>query len=149
VPQVTDRISSVFERAPVLVARLRPLVPQGTSPEAIVAAARGIIESLDEAGRIAILDAHPRIGADPASLSDLSRSEQGATGDVATLAELVRLNDEYERRFGFRFVVFVNGRTKEQLLPVLRRRSTRSRAAELAAGIDEFLAIALARLRMS
>ena len=46
------------------------------------------------------------------------------------LAELARLNDEYERRFGFEFVVFVNGRTRAELLPVLRERLRRTVVGE-------------------
>ena len=39
----------------------------------------------------------------------------GMTVDVAT--ELERLNDAYETRFGFRYCVFVAGRSREALLP--------------------------------
>ena len=98
------------------------------------------------AEKIAVLNAHPRIGASIASLSTLSRQEQGTETDPATLAELARLNGEYESKFGFRFVVFVHGRRKEELVPVLRSRLARSRAAELATGVEEFLAIARDRL---
>ncbi len=146
-PAATDRFAMVFERAPVLVDRLAPIVPPGTAPEAVIAAARGIIASLSESERIAILDAHPRIGADAAALSAASRMEQGAATDPTTLAELVHLNADYERRFGFRFVVFVSGRAKSEIVPVLRARLRRSRAEELATGLDEFLAISLDRLR--
>ena len=45
-----------------------------------------------------------------------SLQEQGA----AELPELDRLNAEYEQRFGFRFVVFVNRRSKAEILEVLR-----------------------------
>ena len=58
------------------------------------------------------------------------------------LRELAELNDAYERRFGFRFVVFVNGRAKAELLPVLRARLGRTREEELATGISEYMAIA-------
>ena len=146
---ITETIEAVFERVPVLVGRLRPLVPEGTSPEAIVAAARAIIDSLPEPDRMRILDAHPRIGADPASLSTLSRDEQGGGDDPETLRELAALNDEYERRYGFRFVVFVAGRSKAEILPVLRERLGRTRERELAAGLDEFLRISQDRLRRS
>ena len=130
----------------MLVERLRPLVPEGTSPEAIAAAARAIIDSLSEPERIRILEVHPRIGADPASLSTLSRAEQGGGDDTETLRQLAALNDEYERRFGFRFVVFVAGRSKAEILPVLRERLRRTRERELAAGLDEFLRISEDRL---
>jgi allantoinase len=146
-PATADRLAIVFERAPGLVERLAPIVPPGTSPEAVIAAARGIIASLPEPERIAILNSHPRIGADPGSLSAASRAEQGASADVDTLAELVHLNAEYERRFGFRFVVWVNGRSKGEIVPVLRERLRHGRAEELDMGVGQFLAISLERLR--
>ena len=98
---------------------------------------------MTEAQRIAVLDAHPRIGADPRALSARSRSEQGEDVGPAVLATL---NDEYERKFGFRFVVFVHGRTKREVLAVLRERIGRSRDEELATGLEEFLAITRDRL---
>jgi 2-oxo-4-hydroxy-4-carboxy-5-ureidoimidazoline decarboxylase len=101
---------------------------------------------MNESERIAVLNAHPRIGADPASLSALSRLEQGGDADVTTLRELATMNDAYERRFGFRFVVFVAGRSKAEIVPLMRERLTRSREDELGTGIAEFLAIARDRL---
>ena len=57
------------------------------------------------------------------------------------------MNEEYEARFGFRFVVFVAGRPQSEIVPVFRERLRRTRAEELATGIDEFLAIAQDRLK--
>ena len=76
----------------------------------------------------------------------MSAREQGDPAEPATLRELASLNDEYERRFGFRCVVFVAGRSQAELLPILRERLRRTRGEELATGIDEFLAIARDRL---
>jgi 2-oxo-4-hydroxy-4-carboxy--5-ureidoimidazoline (OHCU) decarboxylase len=137
-------LAAVFERAPGLVARLR--VARDASPQAVVAAAREALAAMSERERIAVLDAHPRIGADPASLSLLSRREQGATADAATLRELAELNDAYERKFGFRFVVFVAGRPKGEIVSILRERLANPREDELHTGINEFLAISLDRL---
>jgi len=134
-------LAAIFERAPSLAERVR-----GSDPASIVASARSEIARMPEPERIAVLNAHPRIGADPASLSALSRREQSGDADVATLRELAAMNDAYERRFGFRFVVFVAGRSKAQILPVMRDRLWRSRGDELATGIEEFLAIARDRL---
>ena len=61
-------------------------------------------------------------------------------------ARLAELNELYERQFGFRFVVFVAGRSKSEIVPVLERRLRRTRDEELATGIEQFLAIALDRL---
>ena len=136
-----EALAAIFERAPALAERVR-----GNDAASIVASARSEVARMTESERIAVLDAHPRIGADPVSLSALSRSEQGGATDIATMRELTALNEEYERRFGFRFVVFVAGRSKAQIVPIFRERLRHTREVELAIGIDEFLAIAGDRL---
>jgi len=141
---ITGRLAAVFERAPGLAAALRH--GDEDTPRSIIAKARRALAEMNETEQIAVLDAHPRIGADPASLSLHSRREQGDASDAATLRELAALNDAYERKFGFRFVVFVAGRSKRDILPVLRSRLANTRERELKAGIDEFFAIALDRL---
>jgi 2-oxo-4-hydroxy-4-carboxy--5-ureidoimidazoline (OHCU) decarboxylase len=141
---MTERLAAVFERAPGLAAALH--LTSDETPRSIIAKARDALGRMAERERIAVLDAHPRIGANPASLSIRSRREQGAEGDTATLRELAELNDAYERKFGFQFVVFVAGRSKEQIVPVLRTRLANTRETELNTGIDEFLAISLDRL---
>jgi len=139
IPQVD--LDAVFERAPGLADRVR-----GDDADAIVASARDTLQRMSEAERIAVLDAHPRLGADASSLSRASRREQRGDATDATLERLRRLNDQYEERFGFRFVVFVHGRSKAEIIPVLEERITRTRAQELATGLEEFLAIAHDRL---
>jgi 2-oxo-4-hydroxy-4-carboxy--5-ureidoimidazoline (OHCU) decarboxylase len=88
---------------------------------------------LPEADQVAALATHPRIG-------EPSEEQRGAEPEV--LEELARLNEEYERRFGFEFVVFVDGRTRAELVPVLRERLGRTRAEELETGLRELCAIA-------
>jgi 2-oxo-4-hydroxy-4-carboxy--5-ureidoimidazoline (OHCU) decarboxylase len=60
--------------------------------------------------------------------------------------ELGPLNDAYEARFGFRFVVFVDGRQRSAIVGVLRRRMERSREEEMAEGLEAIVRIAEARL---
>jgi len=139
-------LMAIFERSPELTSRLLPEIGPADGPEEIIGKARAIVAALDERERIAILDAHPRIGDDVRRLSKLSLREQGSGLDAVTVSELTRLNDEYEGRFGFRFVVFVNGRSKAEIIPILRDRLGRTRESELRTGIEEFLAISLDRL---
>jgi 2-oxo-4-hydroxy-4-carboxy--5-ureidoimidazoline (OHCU) decarboxylase len=141
---ITGRLAAVFERAPGLATALRNA--DEDTPRSIIAKARGALERMTEPERVAVLDAHPRVGADPDSLSLHSRREQGDATDIATLRQLAELNDAYEKKFGFRFVVFVAGRSKQEIVPVLRARLANTRDAELKAGLDEFLAISLDRL---
>jgi 2-oxo-4-hydroxy-4-carboxy--5-ureidoimidazoline (OHCU) decarboxylase len=103
-------------------------------------AAPEVIVELDEAEKLEALNAHPAIGA--GRLSARSAAEQGAEADPATAAELARLNEVYEERFGFRFVVFVDRRPKAEILEVLRERLERSRDEELETALGELVAIA-------
>jgi 2-oxo-4-hydroxy-4-carboxy--5-ureidoimidazoline (OHCU) decarboxylase len=146
---VRFEIGQIFERSPELTSRLKIVTQPGDTPEIIARKARDIIGGLREAELVGTLNAHPRIGDDVRALSELSLREQGGDQDPDTIAELARLNDDYERRFGFRFVVFVNGRSKSQIIPVLRDRLGRTRESELRTGIEEFLAISLDRLQRS
>ncbi len=60
--------------------------------------------------------------------------------------ELAYLNQVYEEKFGFRFVVFVNRRSKAEILEVLGERLERTREEELETALGELVAIARDRL---
>jgi 2-oxo-4-hydroxy-4-carboxy--5-ureidoimidazoline (OHCU) decarboxylase len=106
--------------------------PLGTADEAIA--------ELNDAEKIEALNAHPAIGA--RNLSERSAAEQGEGGHPAVLTELVYLNQVYEEKFGFRFVVFVDARPKSEILEVLQQRLERTREEELETGLHELVAIA-------
>ncbi len=61
------------------------------------------------------------------------------------LAELGRLNNDYEARHGFRFVVFVNRRPKAEILEILRDRIDNPTEQELDTACSELVAIAVDR----
>jgi 2-oxo-4-hydroxy-4-carboxy--5-ureidoimidazoline (OHCU) decarboxylase len=103
-------------------------------------AAPEVIRELDKAERLEALNAHPAIGA--GNLSARSAAEQGTDADPVVASELTYLNQVYEEKFGFRFVVFVNRRPKAEILEVLRERLERSREEELETALEELVAIA-------
>jgi 2-oxo-4-hydroxy-4-carboxy--5-ureidoimidazoline (OHCU) decarboxylase len=109
--------------------------------------AREVASTLSDEEKKEVLDAHPAIGAKATSAR--SRREQGTDDDPTVLAELAALNADYEERFGFRFVVFVNGRPRREIVPVLRERMTRTREEELRTAVDELVQIAISRWRTS
>ena len=135
-----DDLSELFEGRTRLVEKLA----QRSNP---LADANAVIDGLSEEEKLEALNAHPAIGAK--TLSRRSAAEQGADDSPETLAELQRLNREYEDRFGFRFVVFVNRRSKSEIVAVLRERLTRSRDEELDTAVQELVAIAEDRWRRS
>ena len=136
-----EELSELFEGDTALVRRLAGV-------EDPLGEARRIASELTDAEKLEALNAHPAIGA-RAGLSARSAAEQGADADPAVLEELARLNREYEQRFGFRFVVFVNRRPKAEILEVLRDRIERTRAEELDTAVEELVAIAEDRWRSS
>jgi 2-oxo-4-hydroxy-4-carboxy--5-ureidoimidazoline (OHCU) decarboxylase len=135
-----DDLSELFEGRTRLVEKLA----KRSDP---LADAHEVIHGLSEEEKLEALNAHPAIGAQ--TLSRRSAVEQGANDEPETLAELEQLNREYEDRFGFRFVVFVNRRPKREIVPVLRERLTRSRDEELDTAVQELVAIAEDRWRRS
>jgi 2-oxo-4-hydroxy-4-carboxy--5-ureidoimidazoline (OHCU) decarboxylase len=114
-----------------------------TSATQLVDQMRAVLPTLSEEEKVATLNAHPRIGEDPGRLSQRSLQEQG----TELLPELGRLNAQYERRFGFRFVVFVNRRSKGEILEVMRQRLRRTRQEEMDEGLRAVVDIAADRLK--
>ena len=99
-----------------------------------------VIAELSEAEKLEALTAHPAIGSK--GLSARSAEEQGDDADPVVQTELAYLNQVYEEKNGFRFVVFVNRRSKAEILDVLRSRLERTREEELETAVEELVAIA-------
>ena len=139
---------NLFEHAGPLLERLRAEEPF-PSGAAMIARAREIVNDLSEADQIAVINAHPRIGERPDRVSPASFTEQGYDRDTTApevLLRLASLNDEYEQKFGFRFVVFVNRRSQEAIVPILESRLRGSRDEERRTALKEIMAIAEDRL---
>jgi 2-oxo-4-hydroxy-4-carboxy--5-ureidoimidazoline (OHCU) decarboxylase len=102
--------------------------------------ARDLFRSLSEQEQVEALNAHPRIG--ERNLRGASALEQGDDDDPAVLTELAYLNEVYEEKFGFRFLVFVNRRPKSEIVHVLQERLARTRDEELDTAREELVAIA-------
>jgi 2-oxo-4-hydroxy-4-carboxy--5-ureidoimidazoline (OHCU) decarboxylase len=128
-----EQLAELFEGRTRLVELLaRRSDPLDAAPE--------VIAELDEAEKLDALNAHPAVGA--GNLSARSAKEQGAAAEPAVVTELAYLNQVYEEKFGFRFVVFVDRRPKAEILEVLRARLERSREEELETALGELVAIA-------
>jgi 2-oxo-4-hydroxy-4-carboxy--5-ureidoimidazoline (OHCU) decarboxylase len=135
-----DQLAELFEGRTRFVERLADLDdPLGQ--------ARAVAAALPDDEKKEILDAHPAIGGKATSAR--SAREQGTDDDPAVLDELARLNSSYEQRFGFRFVVFVDGRPRREIVPILRERLDRTREEELTTGVDELVQIAISRWQRS
>jgi 2-oxo-4-hydroxy-4-carboxy--5-ureidoimidazoline (OHCU) decarboxylase len=133
-----DELAELFEGR----TRLVELLAKREDP---LGSAEKVFAELTEQERVQALNAHPAIGA--RDLSERSAAEQGGGGHPAVLTELAYQNQVYEEKFRFRFVVFVDGRPKAEILNVLQERLERTREQELETGLRELVAIARDRWR--
>jgi 2-oxo-4-hydroxy-4-carboxy--5-ureidoimidazoline (OHCU) decarboxylase len=153
---VIEAMAPLFEGAPGFLGRLAAARPCGTF-ERLFARAREIALAMPDADQVELLDAHPRLGAPPGSVSALSFVEQGYDREAADAAaeaardavagELARLNAAYEARFGFRYCVFVAGRPRAALLPAFEAALRASPAADRQRALADIVAIAEDRHR--
>jgi OHCU decarboxylase len=137
--------SSVWARE---MAARRPFADAGS----LLEAAETIWSSLDEAAWLEAFAAHPRIGErKPATTDYLAHSSAEQAAAQRTLApvaaRLAELNGVYEARFGFRYLVFADGRSAPELLAVLEERLNHTRQQELQEAARQQSAIT--RLRMT
>lgn len=98
-----------------------------------------------------IVSAHPRLGAPKTIvLSEHSQNEQKSlSGSEELTTKLKQLNEEYEKKFpGLIFVVFVNGRSREAIMKIMRDRIENSTwINEVEIAFNEMCDIALDRAK--
>ena len=121
-------LSLLFEPSPSLHTTLSPLLQTPhPSYSSLISSIKSHLLSLrttDPTLLLSILSSHPRLGAKKVE-SAQSQAEQAKLQEGAKEEgeELARLNEEYERVFpGLRFVVWVNGRGRGEIMGVMRER---------------------------
>jgi OHCU decarboxylase len=98
---------------------------------------------------------HPKIGEKKAAVatSDQSKqwsaAEQAGIGDAAnsTLATLAELNQKYEDKFGYIFIVCASGKSSDEMLAILRSRLENDPDEELRIAAAEQTKITELRLK--
>jgi OHCU decarboxylase len=132
------------------MAQLRPFLSEGEMMEA----ADRVWWSLNPEDWLEAFRAHPRIGERTAQAEQGERaaawSEQeqaGATAaDAGAAAALAEGNREYERRFGYIYIVRAAGRTAEEMLENQRERLANDPETELRIAAGEQAKITRLRL---
>jgi 2-oxo-4-hydroxy-4-carboxy-5-ureidoimidazoline decarboxylase len=119
-----EAVGWIFEHSPWVAERAWAARPFA-GLDALHLAMREQVERATFAERLALLKAHPDLGA-RARLSPASTGEQAGAGlDSLSPAEfelLHRLNAAYRNRFGFPFLLAVKGSTKHDILRELQAR---------------------------
>jgi OHCU decarboxylase len=144
----TAALDGIFERSPHIARRAwaeRPFESRAGLARALAA----VVDRLDDGERLALLRAHPRLGS-RRPMAERSVAEQAGAGldalDDERHRRLLALNDDYEERFGFPFVVAVRGLTPAQVLDRLEERLGHDRPDEVDRAVGEVVTIAGFRL---
>lgn len=149
--QFGEAMAPLFEQAPRFIRRLGAGGAY-ESWEALFASAKELTLAMPRDEQLELIDAHPRIGAPTGSVSALSFVEQGYDQEAASAeAEaarariglaLERLNTEYETTFGFRYVIFVAGRPRSAIVPLMEAAMSADAEAERERALRDVVAIA-------
>ena len=114
--------------------------------DALLSTAESLWWTLAPADWLAAFAAHPKLGAK--RLSAWSAAEQNgvAAAPPSLLWELAQRNDEYEKQFGYIFLLNATGKSAEDMLASLTARLKNDPAAELPIAAVEQAAILRLRL---
>lgn len=153
--QFLTRFGSIYERSPWVA---RSLFKSGLEPghdevDGLAGAMAGVVETAGSERQLELLRAHPDLAGKLALTGDLttaSTSEQASAGlDCCTPDELdifQNLNDQYNSKFGFPFILAVRGRSRTEILEVFRKRMDNDLIDEQREALDQVHRIAHLRL---
>ena len=148
----TEALGAIFEHSPWVAGRAWASKPFADL-DALHAAMCAQVAASGEGAQLELLRAHPRLAdkaALRAGLTAESRDEQRSAGldqcSPEEFARLQQLNEAYDRRFGFPFIIAVRGLGRQDILDAMARRLGHSREEEFAEALRQVERIAKLRL---
>ena len=151
--EFVETLGGIFEHSPWVpeaVAGMRPFASVDRLHEAMVAT----VEKAGQVAQLGLIRAHPDLAGKAArqgSLTAESTSEQKGAGlDRLTddeFKEFHRLNNAYQSRFGFPFILSVRGQDKHSIMAAFRQRLGHNAGEEVTEALRQIAQIARFRLQ--
>jgi len=150
------RLGGVFEHSPWIArtAWVNGLDVRHGTAEGLHEALCAVFRSADRNAQLGVLRAHPdlagRLALAGALTADSSAEQAGAGLDRCTPDEYARfqvLNDAYQAKFGFPFIMAVRGRTRVEILEAFEQRVNNTPEQEFETALGQVERIALLRLK--
>ncbi len=146
---------SVFEHSPWIAGAVwdSGLTGRQDTAEGLHQAFREVIEQSGREKKMALLRAHPELGVGIASskqLTGASRQEQRGAGldscGPAEFAEFRKLNQSYQEKFTFPFIMAVKGFDRHDILKSFRERLNHTEDEEFRTAVEQVLRIGRFRI---
>ena len=149
------RFGGIYEHSPWIADRLwrSGVDERHDTVEGLASAMVEVLHAAPDDDKLALLRAHPELAGKAAVRNELtveSTGEQAGAGlDQCTPEEYQRfitLNGEYNRRFGFPFIMAVRGYHRTQILAAFEQRVNNDYDTEFLTAVDQVNRIARLRL---
>jgi 2-oxo-4-hydroxy-4-carboxy-5-ureidoimidazoline decarboxylase len=143
-----QKVGWVFEHSPWVASAAWESIPF-ESRDHLLKTMIDIVQNAEKSMQLALLRAHPDLGA-RLQMSEISQKEQAGAGlDQLTKEEFedfVSLNQHYVQKFKFPFIMAVKGQSKESILDAMKQRVHNSYDEEFNIALLEVYKIAGFRL---
>ena len=108
-----------------------------------------VVKAMSEAEKLTLIRAHPELGA-KVKMAKASVKEQTSVGltqlNAADYQKIQTLNADYQKKFGFPFVVAVKGLSIADIIAAMKYRLNAQRNEEIVRSLNEIYKIAHIRL---
>jgi 2-oxo-4-hydroxy-4-carboxy-5-ureidoimidazoline decarboxylase len=146
--EFVQKVGWVFEHSPWVASVAWESMPF-ESRENLLQTMIDIVQNAEESKQVALLRAHPDLGA-RLQMSEVSQKEQAGAGldrlSKEEFEEFVSLNEMYVNKFTFPFIMAVKGQSKETILAAMKQRVDNSYEEEYNIALREVYKIAGFRL---
>ena len=156
--EFADLFGNVFEHSEWVAERAfkRELGPAHDTATGLHAVMSQVFRGASDEERLGVLTAHPDLAGKLAAakqLTEASTDEQASAGLNALTdrerAQFMALNDAYQNKFGFPFIIAVRDNTKAQIIEAFENRLQNDRNTEFATACRQVERIAELRLQAS
>ncbi|MFC6837988.1 2-oxo-4-hydroxy-4-carboxy-5-ureidoimidazoline decarboxylase [Halomarina ordinaria] len=143
-----DELRDVYEHSPWVAERAASARPFETVSDLHTEMAR-VVREADEAEQLELLRAHPDLG-ERTEMTDASEAEQSSAGldelGPEQYETFQRLNERYQRRFEFPFIMAVKGASPDEIQAAMEARVENDESTEFRTALEEVDEIARLRL---
>ncbi|MGM0834455.1 2-oxo-4-hydroxy-4-carboxy-5-ureidoimidazoline decarboxylase [Halomonas qaidamensis] len=152
-----EHYGDIFEHSPWVAetAWKQGFTDQHDDPDVLADCMGNVLKRADIDQQIAVIRAHPDLAGKAALAGELTqdstREQAGAGLDQCSSEEFERfqrLNQAYQEKFGFPFVIAVKGLDRHAILYAFEKRLENDAAAERRTAIEQIIQIARFRLHM-